>query len=119
MTDNAGINVSVSSHYREDSYGSETVTQGILGEQVEIIKHHPLFSKIRQEDGYVSWISTDQLAMGDISDYQNLLDEAARAKTEDKILPGDAYNFGSFGLAKCDGLGKWNYYPFRRLTKRS
>lgn len=65
MTDNAGINVSVSSHYREDSYGSETVTQGILGEQVEIIKHHPLFSKIRQEDGYVSWISTDQLAMGD------------------------------------------------------
>lgn len=64
MTGKATINVSVSSHYRENSYGSETVTQGILGERVEIIENHPLFSKIMQEDGYVSWISTDQLAAG-------------------------------------------------------
>lgn len=63
MTRNGVINVSVSSHYRDKSYGSETVTQGILGEQVEILEHLPLFSKIKQHDGYISWISTDQLTM--------------------------------------------------------
>ena len=65
MTPNATINVSVSSHYREDSYASETVTQGILGERIEVIEQHPLFSKIRQQDGYISWISTDQFALGE------------------------------------------------------
>lgn len=68
MTPNATINVSVSSHYRDNSYSSETVTQGILGERVEILEHHPLFSKIRQSDGYTSWISTDQLVPGDPAD---------------------------------------------------
>jgi len=63
MADTAVINVSVSSHYRDDTYGSETVTQGILGERVDVIEHHPLFSKVRQADGYVSWISTDQLVL--------------------------------------------------------
>ena len=63
MAGTAAINVSVSSHYSEDSYGSETVTQGILGERVKIIEHHPLFSKIKQADGYISWISTDQLVL--------------------------------------------------------
>jgi len=65
MPARAVINVSVSSHYREDSYASETVTQGILGEWVEVIEHRPLFSRVRQEDGYTSWISTDQLAFAE------------------------------------------------------
>ena len=66
MTPNATINVSVSSHYRHDSYSSETITQGILGERVEVLEHQPLFSKIRQKDGYVSWISSDQVALGEL-----------------------------------------------------
>ncbi len=61
MLPNATINVSVSSHYREPSYASEIVSQGILGEQVEVIEHTPLFCRIRQEDGYESWVSTDQI----------------------------------------------------------
>ncbi|MCG6929664.1 MAG: NlpC/P60 family protein [Desulfofustis sp.] len=73
MTPNATINVSVSSHYRNGSYDSETVTQGILGERVEILEHAPLFSKIRQHDGYVSWIGTDQLATGDSPDGPTVL----------------------------------------------
>lgn len=67
MTPNATINVSVSSHYKDATYASEITSQGILGERVEIIEPGDLFSKIRQEDGYSSWISSDQVWPGDIS----------------------------------------------------
>ncbi len=63
MFPNATIHVSVSNHYREPSYGSEIVSQGILGEQIEILEYAPLFSRILQEDGYESWISSDQLSL--------------------------------------------------------
>ncbi|TKB11617.1 NlpC/P60 family protein [Desulforhopalus sp. IMCC35007] len=62
MTTKATINVGVSSHYREASYNSEITTQGLLGEEVEVVDHQPLFSRIIQADGYSSWISTDQLS---------------------------------------------------------
>ncbi|MFT5702157.1 MAG: cell wall-associated NlpC family hydrolase [Desulforhopalus sp.] len=62
MTTIATINVGVSSHYRKDSYNSEMTTQGVLGEEVEVIDHQPLFSRIVQSDGYKSWMSTDQLS---------------------------------------------------------
>lgn len=62
MAGTATINVGVSSHYRSDSYNSEVITQGLLGEDVEVIDHQPLFSRISQKDGYRSWISTDQLS---------------------------------------------------------
>lgn len=68
MTPNATINVSVSSHYKDATYASEITSQGILGERVEIIEPGDLFSKIRQEDGYSSWISSDQVWPGDIPD---------------------------------------------------
>jgi hypothetical protein len=61
MFPNATINVSVSNHYREPSYGSEIVSQGILGEQVQVLEHSPLFSRILQEEGYESWVSSDQV----------------------------------------------------------
>jgi cell wall-associated NlpC family hydrolase len=62
MNNEAAINVSVSSHYREASYASEVTSQGILGERVEVLEPGPLFTLIRQTDGYESWISSDQLA---------------------------------------------------------
>ncbi len=64
MNPKAIINVSVSSHYREATYASEVISQGILGEPVVIIEPGPLFTKIRQADGYASWISSDQLFTG-------------------------------------------------------
>ncbi len=64
MTPNATINVSVSNHYCEPSYASEITSQGILGERVEILEYNPPFTKIRQADGYESWISTDQIYEG-------------------------------------------------------
>lgn len=64
MTPNGSINVSVSNHYRNPSYASEVTSQGILGEQIEVLEHHPPFSRIRQADGYESWISTDQVHLG-------------------------------------------------------
>ena len=64
MTPNSSINVSVSSHYREPSYSSEITSQGILGERVEVIDHHPPFTRILQADGYESWVSTDQVHQG-------------------------------------------------------
>ena len=64
MIPNGSINVSVSSHYRNPSYASEITSQGILGERVEILEHHPPFTRIRQADGYESWISTDQVYQG-------------------------------------------------------
>ena len=66
MTPNATINVSVSSHYKDATYASEIISQGILGERVEIMEPGELFSKIRQEDGYTSWVSSDQVWRGDM-----------------------------------------------------
>lgn len=58
------ITVSVSNHYKEAGYKSELVTQGILGEQVTILAEQGTFTQIRQQDGYVSWVSNDQLLKG-------------------------------------------------------
>lgn len=64
MIPNGSINVSVSSHYRDPSYASEITSQGILGERIQVLEHHPPFTRIRQADGYESWISTDQVHQG-------------------------------------------------------
>jgi gamma-D-glutamyl-L-lysine dipeptidyl-peptidase len=61
MNQAAKINVSVSSHYRQPSYASELASQGILGESVTVMATSPAFTQVRQEDGYESWVSTDQL----------------------------------------------------------
>jgi cell wall-associated NlpC family hydrolase len=62
MVSHGAINASVCCLYREPSYNSEIVSQGLLGEEVELIEHGELFSRIRQEDGYESWISSDQVS---------------------------------------------------------
>jgi len=64
MIRNGIINISVSNHYSEPAYDSEVISQGILGEQVEILKYHPPFTMIRQADGYESWISSEQVVAG-------------------------------------------------------
>lgn len=62
--DTGVISVSVSNHYKQAGYNSEVVTQGILGEQVEILEVQDRFTHIRQQDGYVSWMSSDQVCSG-------------------------------------------------------
>ena len=64
MTPNATINVSVSNQYRDPSYASEIITQAILGEVVEILEQQLSFTRVRQEDGYESWISSEQIFSG-------------------------------------------------------
>ena len=73
MTPNASINVSVSNHYRESTYNSEIVSQGLLGEGVEIIERNPLFARIRQSDSYISWVSNDQVVEREIPSGASLL----------------------------------------------
>lgn len=65
MNNEAAINVSVSSHYREASYASEVTSQGILGERVEVLEPGPLFTLIRQTDGYEGWIRYNSLRHSD------------------------------------------------------
>jgi len=55
------INVSVSNHYREASSQSEIITQGRLGERVEVLDEQETHTLIQQVDNYQSWISEDQL----------------------------------------------------------
>ncbi len=55
------INVSVSNHYSKPSSVSDVVTQGLLGEKVEIIETRETHIRVRQQDGYISWIPEDQL----------------------------------------------------------
>lgn len=62
MKARAVIQVSVSNHYREPDYRSEVVSQGLLWEQVELLERGADFCRIRQHDGYVSWVSHQQLA---------------------------------------------------------
>ncbi|MCK5915311.1 MAG: C40 family peptidase, partial [Deltaproteobacteria bacterium] len=57
------INVSVSSHYRDSSSVSDVTTQGLLGEQVEILEKGATHIYIRQKDGYQSWIPDDQIVL--------------------------------------------------------
>ena len=54
------INVSVANMYREASYKSEIVNQGLLGESIIIEKNEKDFSLIRLTDGYRGWISNLQ-----------------------------------------------------------
>ena len=55
------INVSVSNHYSRPSSVSDVVTQGLLGEKVQIINSQATHIQIQQDDGYQSWIPEDQL----------------------------------------------------------
>lgn len=59
MTISAYVNVSVSHHYRDPSSATEVVTQGLLGERLEVLEKTPTHIYIRQEDGYQSWIPED------------------------------------------------------------
>lgn len=92
MTASATINVGVSSHYLEASYDSEVITQGVLGERVEVRERQPLFSRIVQSDGYTSWISTDQLSFDPQSAESkqlvttHFIDIFAEASTDSKRL---------------------------------
>lgn len=54
------INVSVANMYREASYKSEVVNQGLLGESIIIEKKEKDFSLIRLADGYQGWIGNLQ-----------------------------------------------------------
>lgn len=62
MSAQAIIQVSVSNLYLHPDYRSEVVSQGLLWEQVELLEEIEDFGRIRQQDGYQSWISTQQLA---------------------------------------------------------
>ena len=73
MTPIGSINVSVSNHYREPTYDSEIISQGLLGERVEIVEQKQIFTRIRQSDDYISWVSSDQVVEGDVANGTSLL----------------------------------------------
>lgn len=50
------VNVSVASIYGEPRFGSEVVTQALMGEELEVLEEEPEWFKVRQWDGYVGWI---------------------------------------------------------------
>jgi SH3-like domain-containing protein len=54
------INVSVANIYREASYSSEIVNQGLLGELITVKIKEKNFSQIELLDGYEGWISNYQ-----------------------------------------------------------
>ena len=63
MTVSACVNVSVSNHYRDPSSASEVVTQGLLGEQLEVLEKTSTHIHVRQEDGYQSWVPEDLVTL--------------------------------------------------------
>jgi len=58
------INVSVANCYDKASYSGEIITQVLIGEKVDILDQSGDFLKIKQLDGYESWISKHQLTDG-------------------------------------------------------
>ena len=54
------INVSVANMYREATYGSEIVNQGLLGESITVENRTKDFTEIKLYDGYQGWISNYQ-----------------------------------------------------------
>lgn len=55
------VNVCVANVYETDSYRSQTVTQAILGERVNILESGAQFSRIELPDAYTGWISNFQI----------------------------------------------------------
>lgn len=55
------INVSVANIYRDSTFKSEMVSQGVLNEGVEVLGRSEKFIRVRQADGYVGWIDEDQI----------------------------------------------------------
>jgi cell wall-associated NlpC family hydrolase len=54
------INVSVANLYREATYGSEIINQGLLGELITVEDSMKDFSQITLQDGYQGWVSNYQ-----------------------------------------------------------
>ncbi len=61
MSEDRGIiNVSVANLYRDATYGSEIINQGLLGELVLVEDSKKDFAQITLQDGYKGWISNYQ-----------------------------------------------------------
>jgi hypothetical protein len=54
------VNVSVANLYRLPQYGSEIVSQALLGERCAVLENKTAFSRIALDDGYEGWISNRQ-----------------------------------------------------------
>lgn len=65
MTPNTSINISVSNHCREPTYEGEIISQGLLGEHLEIIERKQIFTRIRQSDCSLSWVRYNSLKQAD------------------------------------------------------
>jgi cell wall-associated NlpC family hydrolase len=57
-TDYFNVNVSVVNLYSEPSFRSEIITQALLGESCLIIDRKDNWIKIKQWDGYISWVNS-------------------------------------------------------------
>jgi hypothetical protein len=61
MHQNEGhVNVSVANLYRDAAYGSEVISQALLGETIIVLKKEKNFSRVQLPDGYQGWISNFQ-----------------------------------------------------------
>lgn len=58
----AYISVSCANIYRKPSFHSETDTQVVLGEKIQILNRENDFLQIRCEDGYQGWLNRFQLS---------------------------------------------------------
>jgi hypothetical protein len=54
------VNVSVANLYSEGNYQSETISQALLGELLEVMESDGDFSLVKASDGYSGWISNYQ-----------------------------------------------------------
>jgi len=58
--DEGHVNVSVANLYRDAAYGSEMISQALLGEMIIVLKKDKNFSHVQLPDGYQGWISNFQ-----------------------------------------------------------
>ncbi len=58
--DEGRVNVSVANLYRDAAYGSEVISQALLGEPISVLKKEKSFSRVQLPDGYQGWISNYQ-----------------------------------------------------------
>ena len=58
------VNVCVANVYEADTYKSQTVTQAILGERLNILDSGERFSLVELPDAYTGWISNFQFVTG-------------------------------------------------------
>ncbi len=61
----------IANMYKEPSFSSEMITQSLMGEELEVLEIFENWVKVKQWDGYISWVNKFYLVDENLKKYSN------------------------------------------------